>query len=169
MKKRGYISVVYKVREVRKHFVVSNKITRQLIFYDIISIIEIYLAPSSKIKLLLELKTGTFLLFIGSIISILPSYLKMTLNTYECFVLFNLYIIIIFICTSSAIFKTSIWNRGVCSKLHDHVVNSQWLFAVENLVLIFGIKPFPVRIIHDYRFSVLCWVQKKEVKDSWAK
>ena len=33
---------MYKVREVRKNFAVLGKITRQLIFYDIISIIWVF-------------------------------------------------------------------------------------------------------------------------------
>ena len=39
--KCGFIWVVTKGREVRKHFAVLDKITQQLIFYDIISIIRV--------------------------------------------------------------------------------------------------------------------------------
>ena len=38
IKKRGNILVLTEGRKVRKHFAVLDKITRQLIFYDIISI-----------------------------------------------------------------------------------------------------------------------------------
>ena len=36
----GYIWVVIKEREVRKHFALLDKISRQLMFYDIISILQ---------------------------------------------------------------------------------------------------------------------------------
>ena len=39
IKKTGYIWVLAKGGEVRKHFAVLDKITWQMIFYDIISII----------------------------------------------------------------------------------------------------------------------------------
>ena len=38
IKKKGNILVLTEGRKVRKHFAVLDKITRQLIFYDIISI-----------------------------------------------------------------------------------------------------------------------------------
>ena len=48
IKNKGYISLVTKIMEVRKLCCVLDKITQQLIFYDIISIINIVNVPKNQ-------------------------------------------------------------------------------------------------------------------------